>query len=83
MGRPPVKRCASLTDKALRINVSQVKANFERGARTMAKKPQTAGKKVARDAARGRFISRQDVKQRPESTVVETIVVSKGKARKK
>ena len=49
----------------------------------MAKKPQTAGKKVARDAARGRFISRQDVKQRPESTVVETIVVSKGKARKK
>jgi hypothetical protein len=49
----------------------------------MAKKPQTAGKKVARDAVTGRFISRKDVKQRPESTVVETIVVSKGNARKK
>jgi hypothetical protein len=49
----------------------------------MTKKPQTAGKTVARDAATGRFISRKDVKQRPESTVVETIVVSKGNARKK
>jgi hypothetical protein len=49
----------------------------------MAKKLQTAGKKVARDAATGRFISRKDVKQRPDTTVVETIVVSKGKARKK
>lgn len=49
----------------------------------MAKKLQTAGKKVARDATTGRFSSRKDVKQRPDTTVVETIVVSKGKARKK
>jgi hypothetical protein len=49
----------------------------------MAKKLQTAGKKVARDAATGRYSSRKDVKQRPDITVVETIVVSKGKARKK
>jgi hypothetical protein len=79
----PVKRCASLTDNASRIKASQVDTTFEKGARTMAKKPQTAGKKVARDAVTGRFISRKDVQQRPESTVVETIVVSKGKARKK
>jgi hypothetical protein len=48
----------------------------------MAKKPQTAGKKVARDATTGRFISRKDVKQRPDTTVVERVMVSKGKARK-
>jgi hypothetical protein len=41
----------------------------------MAKKPQTAGKTVARNAVTGRFISRKDVQQRPEST-------AKGKARK-
>jgi hypothetical protein len=49
----------------------------------MAKKLQTAGKKVVRDAVTGRFISRKNVKQRPDTTVVETIGVSKGKARKK
>ena len=49
----------------------------------MAKKPQTVGKQVARDALTGRFICRKAVKQRPESTVVETIEVSKGKTRKK
>jgi hypothetical protein len=49
----------------------------------MAKQQQTAGKTVARDAATGRFISLKEVQQRPESTVVETIVVSKSKARRK
>ncbi len=49
----------------------------------MAKKHRTAGTTVARDAATGRFISRKAAKQRPDTAVVETIVVSKGKARKK
>jgi hypothetical protein len=49
----------------------------------MAKKPQTVGKKVARDAVTGRFISRKDVKRRPATTVLEMVVVPTGNARKK